>query len=85
MEYPFHDSKPERVSAHLIRRGRIRAGNRWLGFRPCQEWASGTVISPRQLETMEEPELLQWAREAILKAASEPKVRLVPDGTLKMI
>lgn len=85
VEYPFHDTKPERVSAHLIRRARILKGGKWQLLKPGQSWACGKVTSPHQLVavTEEQPHPLitphQEVRDIIRKATVEDAVILPAD------
>lgn len=57
VEYPFHDSKPEKIDMSKIRRARIMEDGEWRLIKPGQEWVDGEVTSPVELELINEDEL----------------------------
>lgn len=56
IDYPFCDSKTEKKHAKLLRRARIfdYMERRWKLIKPHQQWSSGSLISPMELETVAE-------------------------------
>lgn len=57
VEYPFHDSKPEKIENSKIRRARIMEDGEWRLIKPGQDWEDGEVTSPVELELINEEEL----------------------------
>ncbi|KAJ9526951.1 hypothetical protein QJQ45_025347, partial [Haematococcus lacustris] len=52
--YPFHDTGPERIKACNIRRARVLEAGMWRLIKPHQKWRDGEVVSPVELETIDD-------------------------------
>lgn len=70
VEYPFHDSKPEKIDMKRIRRARIMESEEWRLIKPGQQWEDGDVTCPMELELINEDELEEYLENAERQAAA---------------
>mmetsp|Transcript_25093 Transcript_25093/g.54568 ORF Transcript_25093/g.54568 Transcript_25093/m.54568 type:complete len:820 (+) Transcript_25093:133-2592(+) len=72
VDYPFHDSNPEKIEASRVRRARLMENKEWLVIKPNQTWDDGEVTSPKELELIEEEDIPQYLGETKAEP-SKPK------------